>query len=460
MTSSSHDTIVALATPFGISALAVIRFSGPEAIAITDRLFSSSKINNLREAKSHTVHYGRINEGSKSIDEVMVSVFKSPHTYTAQDIVEVSCHGGGVIISTLLDLFSRQGARPAEPGEFTKRAFLNGKMDLSQAESVNSLINAGSRRALDEVLKILKGSLREKIEEIKSALFNVKANIDADIEWGETEELEVIDRSDIIDILTSALSKIEEILDNSKAYAGIYSGFRVVIIGRPNAGKSSLFNRLLEESRSIVNNIPGTTRDVIESEVVSGSYLIRYVDTAGLGLKDPSEIDILSAEKSREEIKVADTVVILIDKEMGISKPERDIVKLSEKKKKIVVLNKSDLKDGIPERDISEISSKDSIIPVSCKTGAGLERLKKEIEGQIDKASPGHIMVSARQRNSFKETAGSIKKVIDIMKTTPVSYEIASYEIFEAINYLGLIDGSVIKEDILDRIFSDFCIGK
>ncbi|MDA3793241.1 MAG: tRNA uridine-5-carboxymethylaminomethyl(34) synthesis GTPase MnmE [Elusimicrobia bacterium] len=460
MTTSLNDTIVALSTPFGVSALAVIRLSGPEALSITNRIFSPSRVKNIKSVKSYTVHHGRIKDGNKEVDEVMVAVYKAPHTYTAQDIVEVTCHGGGVIISTLLELFSQNGARPAEPGEFTKRAFLNGKMDLSQAESVNSLINAGSRRALNGALKILNGSLREKTEKIKSALFEVKANIDADIEWGDTEELEIIDRSDIIDLLDAARGSVEYILDNSKAYAGIYSGFRVVIIGRPNAGKSSLFNRLLCESRSIVNNIPGTTRDVIESEVISDRYLIRYVDTAGLGLENPSETDILSARKSVEEIEAADFVIILIDKEKGVGKPEKDILKIASGKKRVIVINKSDKAEGVAKKDLSAVSGESKIIETSCKADTGLEKLKEEIKHQIDKAGPEHIMVSVRQKNSFNETARGIKRVIDIMETSPVSYEVASYELSEAINYIGLIDGTVIKEDILDRIFSDFCIGK
>ncbi|MEA3506670.1 MAG: tRNA uridine-5-carboxymethylaminomethyl(34) synthesis GTPase MnmE [Elusimicrobiota bacterium] len=460
MVSNLNDTIAALATPFGISALAVIRLTGPEAISITDRLFIPSDKRDLKSAQTRTIHHGKITDGNNPVDEVMAAVFKSPGTYTGEDIVEVTCHGGGIIISAILDLFSRHGVRPAEPGEFTKRAFLNGKMDLSQAEAVNNLINAGSRRALEGALKVFSGSLREKTEEIKRALFEVKANIDADIEWGDTEELEIIDRSKIIDMLLRARKNIDDILKNSKAYSGIYTGFRVVIAGRPNAGKSSLFNCLLQESRSIVNNIPGTTRDVIESEVVSDGYLIRYVDTAGLGLENPTEVDILSAQKSRQELEAADTVVIVIDKTEGTGNAEESILKLASGKKKIIVLNKADLGKGISDKDLKKFAGRQKIVKTSCRENEGIEELKEVIHRRIDKEMPGHVMVSARQKNSFRNASASVKKVIDLMETAPVFYEVVSWELSEAINYLGRIDGTVIKEDVLDKIFEDFCIGK
>ncbi len=456
MKNQFNDTIVAVSTPLGRGALSIVRLTGPAALEISGKIFYKG---NVLSFPSHTIHYGQIRDGNKVIDEVMLAVMRAPRSYTGEDIVEITCHGGVFIASKIISLFSKSGARVANPGEFTKRAFLNGKMDLSQAESVIRLINANSERAHSEAIKIFNGDLKEKVENIKEKILNIKAEIDADIEWGETEPIDTGQKIEKIEILKETERQLAEIIENSQNSKQLMAGFNVVICGMPNAGKSSLFNCILNMSKSIVFKTPGTTRDVIETEIVLNGFLVNLVDTAGIGLDNASEIEKIAIYKSREAIKSADIIIYVINAESRLDKKNYEIKKLFFKNNWIPVINKCDLKKNIKNKEFLKFCAPVKPTEISCCENWGIDDIKKKVIKILRGYESDKFLLSCRQRESFKNALNTIDNAVENLNCEKYS-ELISFDLQESIKFLGEIDGSILNEDILDRIFSTFCIGK
>lgn len=454
------DTIAAIATPPGIGALGIVRMSGKDAINIAQKMFSSlSQDKNVKKYRGYTLHHGQISDKKQIIDEVVMNVMRKPRSYTGENMVEFICHGSSLLLSRVLEVCLKNGAGLAEPGEFTKRGFLNGRMDLSQAESVNQLINAHSRKAQEQALKIIKGSLKEKLKIIKKIITDVKLHIDADIEWGDTEEIRTMDKTKIIDNIDEAEKKIKEILNNSVASRKLMTGFKVAICGKPNAGKSSLFNFMLNNTRSIISRTPGTTRDVIESETVIKGYLVDLVDTAGLGIESKNHIDKIAMYKSKEEIEIADIVIYIIDGKTGIEKRDFMIKKLFKGKKWIPVINKCDLKIKLNEKKLKDFCNGNKYHKISCKKCWGLEEIIESIKNIFQRYETDKIMITHRQKEAFQNVKNGIVDARKVLIENNYT-ELVSYELQRTLKSLGRIDGSLIEEDILDKIFSEFCIGK
>lgn len=455
-----NDTIVAIATPFGKSALGIVRLSGKDAINIASMIFyDSAKHKNVKEFNGYTLHVGHIRDDKRHIDDVIMGIMKEPNSYTGEDIIEFICHGNIIIMHDILNLCIANGARCALPGEFTKRSFLNGKIDLSQAEAVNQLINARSEKSREEALKIMEGDLREEIKLLKEKLFRVKTNIDSDIEWGETEQINTKDKDEIINILKDIRKHINNILENSVSVTKLLNGFRVVICGKPNSGKSSLFNCLLKNSRSIISSEPGTTRDVIDCEMIIEGYVIKLIDTAGLGIKLRSKMDRLASEKSAEEINKADIIIYMIDGKTDITRKDLEIKKMIGNREWVPVINKCDLKIKLDQNKLAEFCGDKQWYQISCKEQQGLFNVIERIKNILSQFDDYKTMVTSRQREAFSKACDNIKNAVNLAQRSEYA-ELISYEVQETINNLGRIDGSFLEEDILDRIFSEFCIGK
>ncbi|MFC2062063.1 tRNA uridine-5-carboxymethylaminomethyl(34) synthesis GTPase MnmE [Elusimicrobiota bacterium] len=456
-----NNTITAIATSPGIGALAIVRLSGSVAFNVAEKIFKSKTPGKkLKELNSHTMHYGEIIDGEESVDEVILSIMKAPNSYTGEDMIEITCHGGRIIVDKILKLCIKNGARIADPGEFTKRAFLNGKMDLTQAEAVQSLIYAKSENSIKEALRILKGSLKDKINEIRNNIIEVKSNLDADIEWSETEDISTIGKKEIKILLKNTEKEINNILENSNYERNAMEGVRVVICGKTNAGKSSLFNCLLNSSRSIINKMPGTTRDVIDCEIVIDGYLTTIVDTAGLDLEDKTEIDVMASEKSREEIQKADTIIFVIDGAAGLE--DKDYVikdHITENTDWIPVVNKCDIDIKISDTECQKFCGSNEYIKISCLEKQGIEKLKEKIKQTVKSFETDRIMISQRQIDSLNKVMEHVIASGNLLDESSYT-EIMSYELQRGLEYLGQIDGAEIEKGILDKIFSDFCIGK
>ena len=458
-----NDTIVAIATPPGISALGIVRMTGPQSCTILKNFFSPPKGKfNPKKIKSHTVYYGNIYQEKTIVDEVIVTVFKNPRSYTGEDMVEISCHGNCIILDLVMNMCLNMGARIAQPGEFSRRAFLNGKMDLSQAEAVNSLIHARSKNTAREALRLVKGELKDKIKYIKDELIYFKSRIDAEIEWGDTDPANFFEYKNAEKKLTEIKNEIFELVKNSPDSKKILDGFRVVICGRPNAGKSSLFNLLLNQSRSIINRRPGTTRDVIESQVLEKGCLIRYFDTAGIGLETSNSIDIAATSRSKKAINRADIIVYVIDGTIGIGKKDYAIRNLIKDTPWIPVVNKVDNKLSLPEEDMDNFTNYSKArlpVEVSSLEAKNIGNLRRQIINTVKSNDSARLMITARQRRGLRETGNNLKKSLESLKSGRY-LDMVSSDLGEAVESLGKIDGSTVQKDILDRIFQEFCIGK
>ncbi len=450
-----HDTIAATATPPGKGALAIVRMSGRESWEIAGEIFFR-KERKFKNFKSHRLYYGNIKDNSKKIDTVLISTMKSPKSYTGEDTVEITCHGGNYVTSRILESLLKNGARPANPGEFTMRAFINGKMDLARAEAVNSIIDANSERSLEEALKMHDGRISDKIKIYAEEASQIKTEVDASIEWGETEEIDPAGISEIQKRLKKLTEKIKKEADEAPSDERLGQGFRVVICGKPNAGKSSVFNSLLKSSKNIISSHPGTTRDVVEGELILNGFLVKLIDTAGIGVEVPDEIYKMASEKSKREIKNADVVLYIIDAEKGIQEEDYKIKKLCNEDRFIPVVNKSDIRKRV--KGGSEFYSGIEEVNTSCMTKEGFEKLKKRIGEKLSEYDTDRAMITARQRNSLFRAEKELREAEKNIKDG--EFVVASYEITSALSALGNIDGSTVNERTLDRIFERFCIGK
>lgn len=452
-----NDTIAAIATPHGTGGISVIRVSGDKSIEICDKIFVKKNKTSLKDAKSHTIHYGHIVVDNEIIDEVLVSVMRAPNTFTREDTVEINCHGGLLVTEKVLLAVTSNGAALASPGEFTKRAFLNGRIDLSQAEAVIDIINSPSSLALSVAANQLGGALSEDINLIRDKVLEILAQINVTIDYPE-EDIDDVEKSALLDDLKNVQSKISELLETSHRGKLIRDGINTVICGKPNVGKSSILNLLARENRAIVTEIAGTTRDVIEERITLGDVVLNVYDTAGIR-KTADVIESLGIDKSKEYIKNAELVLFVIDTKNGIDDEDKEIFESLDKKNVLVILNKSDV-GNINSCDLFDAFPQ---IKLSAKTGDGINELTSAILkmfnlGKIT-AKDNNAITNLRHKDALSSAYDSISSAITALYDC-VPYDIVSIDLTDCASFLGEITGKTVSEEIVDKIFAHFCLGK
>ncbi|MEG6510386.1 tRNA uridine-5-carboxymethylaminomethyl(34) synthesis GTPase MnmE [Desulforamulus ruminis] len=459
-----EDTIVAIATPLGEGSIGVIRISGPGAIEAGRKVFRPKKNINWHIKDNYRLVYGYIvnPQQEEIIDEVLLSVMRGPHSFTAEDVVEISCHGGIVPLRRVLQLLLRQGARLAEPGEFSKRAFLNGRLDLSQAESIIDIIRAKTDAGAQIAMAQLGGSLSNKIFTLQDKLLSLLAQIEAVIDFPE-EDIGEANLQEMSRNCSEIIKETEQLLANAQTGKIYREGLQTVIVGKPNVGKSSLLNALLREQRAIVTEIPGTTRDIIEEVINIRGIPIKIMDTAGLR-ETRDLVEQLGVEKSRELLNQADLILFVLDATTGLSAEDYRVLELVRDKKVILLINKIDVASiGFDTEALKEFFPKSPILKISAKKEIGLETLEQVImdlilEGKV--TSTDQIFISnTRHKQALERSMDHLQEALQGMKAL-VPPDLISIDIRSAWEILGEITGNTVGEDLIDRIFSDFCIGK
>ncbi len=447
-----EDTIIAIASSSAVGAISIIRISGNEAINIANKLFTKD----LTKVKTHTIHYGFIKDKEEKIDEVLLTVMKSPKTFTKEDVVEINCHGGIATTNKVLELLLAQGARLAEPGEFTKRAFLNGRIDLLEAEATMDLISSKAESARKISMNTLTGETSNLIKELRQELIQIISNIEVNIDYPEYEDIEVLTINNILPNIKKFKIKLEEIIKKSEDSRVVKEGLKVGIIGKPNVGKSSLLNSLLEEEKAIVTNIPGTTRDIVEGSLILSGTTLNIIDTAGIR-KTKDTVEMLGVEKSLKTIETSDLVIYILNNNEKLSKEEKELLEKIKDKKKIIVINKIDLESKLDKSQL------ENYIEISVKEKKGIENIKEEIKrlfniGEITSADITYLS-NARSIALLKKALSNINESIkEIDKESPI--DIVELSLKEAWNNLGQIIGETYTEELLDELFSRFCLGK
>ncbi|WP_334100231.1 tRNA uridine-5-carboxymethylaminomethyl(34) synthesis GTPase MnmE [Thermotoga petrophila] len=449
------DTIVAVATPPGKGAIAILRLSGPDSWKIVQK-----HLRTRSEIVPRKAIHGWIHENGEDVDEVVVIFYKSPKSYTGEDMVEVMCHGGPLVVKKMLDLFLRSGTRMAEPGEFTKRAFLNGKMDLTSAEAVRDLIEAKSETSLKLSLRNLKGGLKDFVESLRRELIEVLAEIRVELDY--PDEIET-NTGEVVTRLERIKEKLTEELKKADAGILLNRGFRMVIVGKPNVGKSTLLNRLLNEDRAIVTDIPGTTRDVISEEIVIRGILFRIVDTAGVRSETNDLVERLGIERTLQEIEKADIVLFVLDASSPLDEEDRKILERIKNKRYLVVINKVDVVEKINEEEIkNKLGTDRHMVKISALKGEGLEKLEESIyreTQEIFERGSDSLITNLRQKQLLENVKAHLEDAIRSLKEgMPV--DMASIDLERALNLLDEVTGRSFREDLLDTIFSNFCVGK
>jgi tRNA modification GTPase len=456
------DTICAIATPIGEGGVAIIRISGEKALNIASKIFMPKNNYDIQKMSTYTMKYGNIVDlkNREIIDEVILSYMKSPNSYTGENVVEINCHGGVVSTNSVLNEVIKAGARLADPGEFTKRAFLNGRIDLSQAEAVMDIITAKTELSMKAAMLQSNGALSKEIVELRKYLLDVLALIEYAVDFTEDDE-DIIDDDLFFRIQTNINNtsiKIRNLLDNADEGKIIRDGLNVVIIGKPNVGKSSLLNALLREKRAIVTDIPGTTRDVIEEYVNLDGIPIRIVDTAGI--RDTNDVvEKIGVERSKEKIEEADLIILMLDTSRDIDDDDKVIIEKIKNRKYIVLLNKVDLDTKISQDIINDLEHK---IYISLKTGSGIDKLKSEIKdlffnGKI--SSESLIISNTRHKQALYRALENCDVALIKIKSNEY-LDLISIYITAAMKALGEITGDELEEDVLNKIFSEFCVGK
>lgn len=455
------DTIAAIATAVSNSGIGIIRISGEEALNVADRIFRPKKGDRkVSDMESHTVHYGYITDGEEVIDEVLLIVMRAPKTYTCEDVVEIDCHGGVLVIKRLLETVLKYGARPAEPGEFTKRAFLNGRIDLSQAESVIDVINAKNDMALKSSVSQLRGAVSGKIREIRSVILHELAFIESALDDPEHYTLDDY-QEELRGKMTGALNDVEKLLASSDNGKMMKEGIRTVIVGKPNAGKSSLLNLLVGEERAIVTEIAGTTRDILEEQIQIGGIGLNVIDTAGIRDTD-DVVEKIGVSRSLEYLGKADLVIYVVDSSTVLDENDRNIMDAIQDKKAIVLLNKSDLETQTEAADIRNYLDK-PVISISAKEQQGMDVLKETIQemffsGNITFNDEIYI-TNIRHKNALAEAKKSLEMVLQSM-ADGMPEDFLTIDMMSAYEELGTIIGEAVGEDLVNEIFSKFCMGK
>ncbi|MEP2772220.1 MAG: tRNA uridine-5-carboxymethylaminomethyl(34) synthesis GTPase MnmE [Fulvivirga sp.] len=454
---STEDTIVALATAPGVGAIAVIRLSGKEAIDITNKVFKGK---DLHKQPTHTIHFGTIRDKEDHVvDEVVVSLFKEPKSFTKENVVEISCHGSPYIVKQLVKVLLAEGARLALPGEFTKRAFLNGKFDLAQAEAVADLINADSAAAHETALKQMRGGFSDQISKLREELIHFASMIELELDFGE-EDVEFADRDDLKQLINALLDVINKLLSSFDLGNVIKNGVPTVIAGKPNAGKSTLLNALLNEEKAIVSDIAGTTRDFIEDEINLGGVTFRFIDTAGLR-ETEDKIEAMGVERTQQQMKKASLIIYMIDlANDNVVDFNRDINKLENMGIPFIVVgNKADAAQGDLKTAVEKV---DGAVVISALSKENLDALKDRILEvvNLDNFKTGDtIVTNIRHYDNLLKTRNALQDVLNGLGNN-ITGDFLAMDIRQSLHYLGEITGEITTDDLLANIFSKFCIGK
>lgn len=443
----NEDIIVAIATSRLEAAISIIRISGPDSIAFVQKFFTGKIINK----SSHTINYGYIVDEGKKIDEVLVNIYRGKKTFTGEEMVEINCHGGVYITKRVLEVCLKHGARMAEPGEFSKRAFLNGRIDLSQAEAISDIITAKNSYASDLALKGISGNISNFIEDLKEDLIKIITQIEVNIDYPEYDDIEELTAASLLPGSKILLDKMNKILNDSKNIKLVKEGIKTVIIGKPNVGKSSLLNALLQEDKAIVTNIAGTTRDIVEGSISIDGIVLNMIDTAGIRETDDI-IESMGVEKSKELINEADLVLLVIDGSKELNNDDEELLALTKDENRIIVLNKAD--QGIKiDIDGVVISAKENNI------AALINKIKEMFELGKIVDNNAHILTNARQTMLLQRASQSLNQAVDAM-TMYVPTDLIVTDLYDCWNNLKEILGEKAKEDLLDELFKRFCIGK
>ena len=450
-----NDTIAAISTSLGIGAISIVRVSGDEAISIVNSVFEGI---NLLEVESHTIHYGYIVDNNEKIDEVLVSIMKSPKTFTREDIVEINCHGGIATTNKVLELLLLKGCRLALPGEFTKRAFLNGRITLMEAEAVMDLINGKTDEARRVALQQLQGSGSKLISKLRNDLIKIISNIEVNIDYPEYNDIYEVTINDIknkIDYFDQELTKIINEYENGRI---LTDGIKTVIIGRPNVGKSSILNKLLDTNKAIVTDIPGTTRDIIEGNISFNGILLNIIDTAGIRKTD-DEVEKIGVERSLEKTKEADLILIILNNNEVLTRDDIKLIESVKDKPNIIVINKNDLESKI---DISKLNDYEIVYTNTIDLN-GIDELKNKITKMFNlekiKTSDYNYITNTRQIAKIKECLLKINDIkLGLVNSVPL--DMIEIDLRDIWNILGEIIGENYSEELLDELFSKFCVGK
>ena len=461
----NQDTIAAISTGMTNSGIGIVRISGSEALEIADRVYKGKET--IAEVPTHTIHYGHVMDGDETVDEVLVMVMRGPRTFTGEDTVEINCHGGTYVVSRVLETVLKAGARPAEPGEFTKRAFLNGKMDLSQAEAVIDVITSENEYALQSSISQLKGSVKNRIKEIREKIIYHTAFIETALD--DPEHISVDGYGEVLkEAAEEVIGQLKELIDSSDDGRIMKGGIQTVILGKPNAGKSSLLNILAGHDRAIVTDIEGTTRDVLEEQIRLQGLTLNIIDTAGIRQTDDI-VEKMGVDKAKEYAKEADLIIYVVDASRNLDENDEKIFDLIYDKRTVILLNKSDLDTVVTEEMIRERISQNGVqkqipvIAISAKEEQGIKELENTVKAMFlngDLSFNEEVYITnARQKNALVNARESMKKVIfSIDAGMPEDFY--SIDLMDAYESLGNITGESIGEDLVNEIFSKFCMGK
>ena len=457
-----EDTIAAISTAIGVGGIGIIRVSGKEAISIVNKIFRAANKKSLMEVDSHTITYGHIiSQSGKVLDEVLIMLMKAPKTFTKEDVIEINCHGGPIPLNAVLMEVINAGARLADSGEFTKRAFLNGRIDLSQVEAIMDIIEAKTELSLSQAIGQLEGNLSKRIKAYQDTLIQIIARIEVSIDYPEYDQDEPI-TSDFEGELRALNNELGELLKTADTGKMIREGVKTAIVGRPNVGKSSLLNALLEENKAIVTDIPGTTRDVVEAYLNIDGIPYQLLDTAGIR-ETEDIVEQIGVERSKSSIEEADLVLMLVDSHVGLIDKDREILDQVKGKHVIYVLNKSDLESNIPQEILEEYFNNGKVIRISAKVQTGLNELKQAMKQVVMKGEAqvnnGATISNQRQKQALINAIKSLEKVIEAIEMG-LPEDCLAIDLHDAFGHLGMIVGESIKEEIINQLFSRFCLGK
>lgn len=449
-----NDTIVAISTALGVGAISIVRLSGKDAINIVNKCFEGK---DLTKVDSHTIHYGFIKNETERIDEVLVSVMRAPKTYTTEDIVEINCHGGIITTKQVLETMINSGARLAEPGEFTKRAFLNGRIDLVESEAIMDLIESKSSEAKKMALSQLYGDLSKLITSFRTRLKNLLSSIEVNIDYPEYYDIEIVTEEKIAKEIKSMKEELKKLIERSKSSSIIKNGIQTVILGRPNVGKSSILNKLLDEEKAIVTNVAGTTRDIVEGQTYIDGILIKFIDTAGIR-KTNDIVEKIGVEKSLKAVEDADLIILVLNNNEELTAEDLEILEKTKNKQRIIVINKKDL-----ERNINLPENLENVVETDTNSIEGIDSLKSKIKEMFDlekiTTKDYTYLTNSRQISLITKAYQSILSAEkSLNESLPI--DLIAIDLKECFDLLGQVIGITYTDEIIDNLFENFCVGK